>query len=104
MAWYSWLTSLVESTADSGPVQATESMVPGLDYDQSDPDISLAGDQNAQNWRRITQGATDLTPLTQARMQELALYLSDKNPLAKGILVDYQDADGDWHGAEEIEE
>ena len=49
-----------------------------------DPDIDLAPAQGgAAYFRRLTQGPADLSPLVQQRMQELALYLYDKNPLAK---------------------
>lgn len=67
-----------------GSTVVQESMLPSLDY--SDPDIDLPGNQAAQNWRRLTQSPADLSPLTQERMQELALWLSDRNPLAKGIV------------------
>lgn len=85
MGLLTWLSNLVSTAAESGPVQVQESLPMGM-ADYADPDLSLPGDQNAQNWRRITQGTSDLSPLTQERMQQLAFYLSDKNPLAKGIL------------------
>lgn len=82
MGWSEWWGNLLSGAGAT--VAVTESMLPGLDYD--DPDINLSGNQNAQNWRRLTQSASDLSPLTQDRMQQMALYLSDRNPLAKGIV------------------
>lgn len=57
-----------------------------LPSDYEDPDINLSGNQNAQNWRRLTQSPADLSPLTQERMAQLALHLFDRNPLGKRIL------------------
>jgi hypothetical protein len=57
-----------------------------LPTDYEDPDLALPGNQNAQNWRRLTQSPADLSPLTQSRMQDLALHLYDRNPLGKRIL------------------
>jgi hypothetical protein len=84
MGILSWLTGLVSTTAESGPIQ--ESTLPGLGLSYADPDIDLPGNQAAHNWRRLTQSASDLAPFDHARMQEMALYLSDRNPLAKGIV------------------
>ena len=40
-----------------------------------------------QGWRALTEDAKrDLTPLTQERMQDIAFYLYDKNPVAHRIL------------------
>lgn len=80
MGWSDFFSNLL----GAGTVVVQESVLPGLDY--ADPDIDLPGNQNAQNWRRLTQTKADLSPLTQERMQEMALYLSDRNPLAKGIV------------------
>lgn len=49
-----------------------------------DPDMDLSPSAGgAAYFRRLTQSPADLSPLVQQRMQELALYLYDKNPLAK---------------------
>mgnify|MGYP006935493814 CR=1 FL=1 len=80
MGWSDFWNNLLSG----GATVVQESTLPGLDY--ADPDIDLPGNQNAQNWRRLTQSKSDLSPLTQERMQEMALYLSDRNPLAKGII------------------
>jgi hypothetical protein len=76
-----WFSNLLGGAAVVVPVQESG---PGLDY--ADPDLNLPGDQAAQNWRRLTQSSTDLSPLTHERAQEMALYLSDRNPLAKGVV------------------
>jgi hypothetical protein len=76
-----WFANLVGGAAAAVPVQEA---LPAFDY--ADPDINLPGNQNAQNWRRLTQSSSDLSPLTHERMLEMALYLSDRNPLAKGIV------------------
>lgn len=57
-----------------------------LPTDYEDPDLLLPGNQAAQNWRRLTQSPADLSPLTQERMQSLALHLYDRNALGKRIL------------------
>lgn len=80
MGWSDFWSNLLSG----GSAVVQESALPGLDYD--DPDVDLPGNQNAQNWRRLTQATSDLSPLTQERMQEMALYLSDRNPLARGIV------------------
>ncbi len=84
MGLISWLNSLVETTADTGPVAPVTESMPGLDYD--DPDLNLPGEQGSGNWRRITQSAADLAPFKQDQMQNLGLYLSDRNPFARGLL------------------
>ena len=54
----------------------------------SDPDERLSAAQmGARYVRRLTQDVSrDLDPLTQQRMQDVAYYLYDNNPLAKRIL------------------
>lgn len=71
----------VMSSLSPGAVSLGESWFdPGF----YDPDIDLSAAQGgAAYFRRLTQGPADLSPLVQQRMQELALYLYDKNPLAK---------------------
>lgn len=76
-----WFNNLVGGARAVVPVQES---LPAFDY--ADPDLLLPGEQNAQNWRRLTQTGTDLSPLTHERMQSMALYLSDRNPLAKGAV------------------
>lgn len=77
-----WFSNLLGGA--SAVVSVQESVLGG--YDLADPDLNLPGNQNAANWRRLTQSSADLSPLTHDRMQEMALYLSDRNPLAKGIV------------------
>ena len=82
MGWLDWLSAAISGGAAIVPVQ--ESGLPLLDYE--DPDINLSGNQAAANWRRLTQSSADLSPLTHERQQQIALHLSDRNPLAKGVV------------------
>lgn len=55
--------------------------------DYADPDIGLSATQGGSYYfRRLTQSRADLAPLTHERMQEIALSLYDRNPLAKRCL------------------
>lgn len=81
MSLVDWFSNLLTGAEAVVPVQES---LPAFDY--ADVDLNLPGNQNAANWRRLTQSSTDLSPLTHERMQEMALYLSDRNPLAKGIV------------------
>lgn len=55
--------------------------------DYADPDIDLTAVQGgSQFFRRLTQSKSDLAPITHERMQEIALTLYDRNPLAKRCL------------------
>lgn len=83
MGWTDWFSNLLGAGAAVVPVQES---LPGFDYDLSDPDLNLPGNQAAANWRRLTQSSADLSPLTHERQQQMALYLSDRNPLAKGVI------------------
>lgn len=59
MGLASWFSNLLGAGAAVLPVQES---VPGMEYD--DVDANLSGNQNAANWRRLTQSSADLTPLT----------------------------------------
>src|SRR5581483_4573745 len=79
------LENLVNGAAAIIGLKEPSSLPIDTDY-YDDPDLNLAGNQNARYWRRITQSASDLSPLTQERQAQIALHLFDRNPLAKRIL------------------
>ena len=85
---------LLEVIAEFAPGGEAESIQESwFDSGFYDPDIDLTAAQGgAAYFRRITQSPADLSPLIQTRMQELALYLYDKNPLAKRCLELIRDA------------
>lgn len=75
LAWF--------SPVSAGSVAVQES----LPSDYADPDIDLTAVQGgSQFFRRLTQSKSDLAPITHERMQEIALTLYDRNPLAKRCL------------------
>ena len=79
-----WWSDFWDNLVGAGSTVVQESSFPSLEY--NDPDLELPGSQNALYWRRITQSPADFSPLTQDKMQALALHLSDRNPLARGIV------------------
>ena len=50
-----WFSNLLGGAAAAVPVQ--ESALPA--FDMADPDLNLPGNQNAQNWRRLTPESAD---------------------------------------------
>ena len=79
------LLEVLAAFAPTSSTIAVQESLPGTDY--TDPDIDLTAVQGgAQFFRRLTQSKSDLAPITHERMQEIALTLYDRNPLAKRCL------------------
>lgn len=79
------LLEMLAAFAPTSSTIAVQESLPGTDY--TDPDIDLTAVQGgAQFFRRLTQSKSDLAPITHERMQEIALTLYDRNPLAKRCL------------------
>lgn len=82
----SWLTEAWAALLGAGStVVSVQESMPELGY-VDDVDDDLPGNQNSRHWRRITQSASDFGSYDQEKMQKMALYLSDRNPLARGIV------------------
>jgi len=79
------LLEVLAAFAPTSSTIAVQESLPGTDY--ADPDIDLTAVQGgSQFFRRLTQSKSDLAPITHERMQEIALTLYDRNPLAKRCL------------------
>lgn len=84
----SLLSVLTETVAAFAPtaIAVQESVgYPALDYNDPDIDLPISGG-GSPGYRRLTQAPSDLAPITHERMQNIALVLYDKNPLAKRCL------------------
>lgn len=86
----SWLDDLMGRTPLQEQVSSLRSQVVSLQEDMAtlyDPDANLtAAGGGSAYFRRLTQGNRDLNPLQQDKMQQVAAWLYDSNPLAKRVL------------------
>lgn len=77
-------TKVAEAVGDGGLVQAVADQVEKVPFREA---AGVTVDADEDQWRPLTGDTRrDLSPITQRRMQEMAYYLWESNPLAKQLI------------------